>query len=221
MAKQDPPKTKVEIDVESLSKMSAEELQGQLAKFKEVLSSDTFKDKVDVHEALGLEKPVGAPKEDINKDKINELLPKYEQMRADLTEAGYKFEESKMSEAEKRAQERITKFAEAKFAEQKQDILKADKDFPVDLLEKADVDIDGKIALATAAKELVSRNSESIDKLKKELDNANSQLKEAKMMAPKPEAKDETGASKVKSVAAKFGVKYEGKPDPDSDNKNE
>src|SRR3990172_1843489 len=191
-----------------LKDLTKEELSDKLSSFKEVLKNANFKD-LDAYSLLGLDKPVPVKSDaEINQAKIAEIMPKFEALKTELVTAGYQFPtESKMSDGEKAILKKVEQQGVAKFAEQKQDLLKSDKDFPVDIIEKLEVPIEGKIAVMTAAREIVSRNSEAITTLKKELDVANAQIKEAKMMAPKEQEGDKTGAEKVKASKAKFGIK--------------
>ena len=122
-----------------------------------------------------------------------------------------------MSEADLIIVDRLEKISQAKFSEQKTDLLKSDKDFPIDVIEKLDIPIESRVTVMAAMKEVASRNTESTEKLQKEIDAKDAQLKDSKLSAPESsDPKD--GASRVKDMAAKFGLKQ---PDDTKDGKKD
>lgn len=214
--KQEIPK-KVE-DSKKLEDLSKEDFTIELAKFQEALKSDAFKD-VDAYDTLGLEAPKPEPtatekQKVINQETVERLLPAYEKSREELIAAGYEFKtsDSKMSDGEKEIHARLEKQAVAKFGEKKDEISKIDEDFDMTAIEALDITTDDKVAVAQVIKEAVSRNSESVAKIKGELDGVTSELQEVKMSSPQTkESKDQSGDDLVKSAMAKFGLKAEEK----------
>lgn len=179
--------------------------KAKLEAFKEAYKSEEFKD-IDLYKELGLEKPTVDEKVSMNKAVIESELPKYEQARAKLAEAGYKFEKVAMSESEKLIHEKIEKQSQAKFSEQQTDILKIDKDFPVEAISKMSIPTEDKVTIMATMKEVAVRNQEAIDKLTKELDITNESLKEAKLAAPEnPDKEDKTGEQAVASKLQEYG----------------
>lgn len=211
--KQEIPETKgTSLD---LSKLSPEEMKVELAKFQEALKGDAFKD-INAYEALGLEAPKADTSEErisqANRETIDRLLPAYNKVREELASAGFDFKssDSKMSEAEKEIHVRLEKQATAKFAEQKAEVTKIDPDFPTEIIEGLKISTDDKTIVMAGVKEVVSRNSEAVQKLKDELTKVTSELQTVKLSAPKedePEAL--TGDNKVSAAIAKFGLKVE------------
>lgn len=186
----------------SLDELSKEEVSQKLASFKEIL--DKHKD-IDVYELLGLEKP--SKNSEVDPKLAEDLTNKYNDIVSQMREAGVPIpKEAKMSEAERAINERLEKQAKAKFMEQKTEVLKIDKDFPVDVIEKADTSIDDKVTLMAIAREVASRNAEAISKLQKELDTVSAELKDAKLRAPEEEKKEKTGEEILKSKMKQFGL---------------
>ena len=217
MTKQETPEVKKE---NPYLKLDETGIKTELAKFSEALKSDTAKN-LDIADILGIKKSetpkdvttdsTPKPKEpSLDAEQIKRWTPIYENAKDALVEAGFKFEAtepltSKMSEAEKAVGERITKIATAKFSEQKTDLLKTDKDFPVEIIEKLDIPIEDKVIIMSSMKEVTSRNSEAVAKVQKELDVASKSLDETKILVPKPEEKND-GAKKVAELASKMGA---------------
>lgn len=214
MTKQEIPK--VESETKKLTDLSKEDFATELAKFQEALKSDSFKD-VDAYKALGLEAPKPEPtvtekQKAVNLETIERLIPAYEKVREELTAAGHEFKvsDSKMSDGEKEIHARLEKQAIAKFGEKKDEISKIDADFDLSAVEALDISTDDKVAVAQVIKEAVSRNSESITKIKDELDGVTSELKEVKMSSPQStKPTEQSGGDLVKSAMAKFGLKEE------------
>lgn len=213
MAKQEPPK--VETDAEKLSKLSADEMKSELAKFQEALKSDTFKD-LNTYEAIGLEEPKPEPSKEekdeaTNKATIERLLPAYTKSREELIKAGYDLseKETKMSDGEKEIHERLEKQALAKFAEQKSEVLKIDPDYPVKDIEDLPISTDDKVAIMTSQKAIAERNTEAVKKVQEELTKTSGELKEVKMSAPGEEDKPAPdGEGKIKEALAKMGAEF-------------
>jgi hypothetical protein len=194
--KLDPPATD-KPEVVDFSKLSGPE---KITAFKEALKSDDLKN-VDLYDTLGLDKPaVETPS--MNKEVIEKLLPEYESTRAKLAEAGYKFEEAKMSAVEQKFADKIEKQSQAKFAEQRTDILKIDADFPVDSVANMSIPTEDKVTVMATMREIAVRNQESVSGLKTELDTATAELKEAKLAAPDTDKTDERAGEDI--VNAKF-----------------
>lgn len=219
MTKQEPPET---VKDNPYTKLDSDGIKAELAKFSEALKSDVAKD-IDILKELKVEAPkldedpkkdipneAPKPEKKIDTDAIKSWTPIYENAKEALLEAGFKFEStepqtSKMSEAEKAVGERITKIATAKFSEQKTDLLKDDKDFPVEIIEKLDVPIEDRVIIMASMKEIVSRNSEAVAKVQKELDVASKSLEEAQIHVPKLEEKKD-GSNRLASIASKMGA---------------
>lgn len=196
MAKQEIPQ--VEKKLEELTK---EEMVERLASFKEVLKQDKFKD-IDLQSIFG----VTSKNTGVDPNLAQELINKYNDVVKQMNQLGIPVpKEVKMSEAERALAERIEKQAVAKFTEQRQEVLKLDPDFPIDIIDKLDVSTDDKIVLMSACRQVVQRNNEAIDKIRKELDNVNAQLKEVKMRAPQ-EPKDTESAETVDKYLKEFGL---------------
>ncbi len=223
MAKQSTPET---ID-NPYTKLDVDGVKTEIAKFKEALKSDAFKD-IDLAKELEVkakEVTSDSKNKTDTKDSKNEVKPDkkpeidvvaqkkwvgiYENAKEALTDTGYKFETvepstAKMSEAEKAIAERMDKISKAKFGEQKAEILKVDKDFPVEIIEKLDgVSIEDQVTIMSAMKEVASRNTDAVKKVQKELDEKAEIIKDAKFKAPEEakEAKD-----RVTAARAKFGL---------------
>jgi hypothetical protein len=196
LTKQDIPQV-ISQKEKSLSELSVEEFSEKLASFQEALKLDKFK-QIDPYEKLGLDKP--SKNTTVDPALVTELTNKYHDVVNQMTSFGIPIpKETKMSEAEKAIAERVEKHAQAKFSEQKHDVLKIDPDFPVDVIEKLDISTDDKIVMMGAFREVAERNQAAINKLKGELDVANEQLKEVKMRSPAEEKKDVTGKDIVES----------------------
>lgn len=224
MAKQTTPETIIE---NPYTKLDVDGVKAELAKFKEALKSDANKD-IDLAKEFDIKskedtsdsKNKEDTKDSKNEDKPEDVKPTidveaqkkwvgiYENAKEALTETGYKFETvepstAKMSEAEKAIEERMDKISLAKFGEQKGEILKVDKDFPVEIIEKLGVSIEDQVTIMSAMKEVASRNTEAVKKVQKELDEKAEIIKDAKFKAPEEakEAKD-----RVQAARAKFGL---------------
>ena len=207
----EPPKTKPEEN--PLTKLSPEEVESKLAQFQEALKDNKFKG-IDIYKAIGLEKPVEVnPEDEAKKVKIESLTKTYNESIDALKELGVdltpKPEESKMSEADKIISERLEKQGQAKFAEQKSDLLKQDPDYPIEIIEKLKLPIEDKLVIMAAQKEITQRNVDAIKTVKDELDVVVKERDDIKIGAPAEEKGDKTGADIVKEQAAKFGLKVE------------
>ena len=223
MTKQSTPET---VD-NPYTKLDVDGVKVEIAKFKEALKSDALKD-IDLAKELEVkpkdtsdsknkegtkdsknEDPKPDPKPEIDVVAQKKWVGIYENAKEALTDTGYKFETvepstAKMSEAEKAIAERMDKISEAKFGEQKGEILKVDKDFPVEIIEKLEsIPIEEKVLIMSAMKEVASRNTEAVKKVQKELDEKAEIIKDAKFKAPEEakEAKD-----RVSQARAKFGL---------------
>ena len=210
------------------TKLDVDGVKAELVKFQEALKSDANKD-IDLAKELNI-KPdestsdsknkEGKDKDSKNEEKPDEPKPTidveaqkkwigiYENSKEALLETGYKFETvepstAKMSEAEKAIAERMDKISQAKFGEQKGEILKVDKDFPVEIIEKLGVSIEDQVTIMSAMKEVASRNTEAVQKVQKELDEKAEIIKDAKFKAPE-EAKE--AKERVSQARAKFGL---------------
>jgi hypothetical protein len=187
--------------VTDFSKLSTEE---KIAAFKEATKSEDFKD-VDLYAKLGLDKPIVDDTASKNQAVIEAELPKYEESRAKLAEAGYKFEKVAMSETEKMFSEKIEKQSLAKFAEQQTHILKIDKDFPIEDIVKMSIPTEDKVTIMATLEGVAVRNQDSVDVLRKELDGATAQLKDAKLASPPGPEKDTSGEDRVTSKLKAWG----------------
>ncbi len=219
MTKQEPPATTKD---NPYSKLDTDGLKKELAKFSEALKSDVAKD-IDILKELKIDAPKldpdpkaniknEAPKSEkkLDTDAIKSWTPIYENAKEALLEAGFKFEKaepetSKMSEANQLVEKRITKIATAKFSEQKTGLLKVDKDFPVEIIEKLDIPVEDRVTIMASMNEVVSRNSEAVAKVQKELDVASKSLEEAQIHVPKLEEKKD-GANRIAEIASKMGA---------------
>jgi hypothetical protein len=188
--------------VVDFSKLSADE---KIAAFKEALSTEDFKE-VDLYAKLGLDKPV-VEKPSVNQEVIDELTPQYEEIRAKLAEAGYKFEEARMSETEKKIYDKVEKQAQANFAEHESELTKIDAEFPVESIAKLSIPTEDKNTVMVVLKDVAARFADGSANLKKELDSANAQLKEAKLAAPETDAETKDGESKVNAAMSEFNFK--------------
>ena len=222
----EPPKAKTQPDGKPLTELTKEEVETKLAEFQEALKDKKFEG-IDVYKAIGLERPTQVdPDAEAKKAKIEALTKTYDEAVDALKELGVdktpKPEASKMSEADKIIAERLEKQGQAKFTEQKSDLLKMDPDYPIEIIEKIDLPIEEKLVVMAAQKEITQRNIDSIKKIKDELDVVVKERDEVKMGAPAEEAKDKTGEEKVKEQMAKFGLKEEEDPsktDPEKKDK--
>lgn len=206
-----------------LLKLDPDEVKSKLAEFQEALKDEKFKG-IDIYKAIGLEKPVEVdPDAEAKKVKIETLTKTYKESVDALKELGVdltpKPEESKMSEADKIINERIEKQGQAKFAEQKTDLLKLDPDYPIEVIEKLDLPIEEKLTVMAAQKEITQRNVDSIKKVKDELDVVVKERDEVKMGAPAKEKEDKTGKEKVDEQIAKFGLEVEKPEEPKKEDK--
>jgi len=201
MAKQEIPEQVVDF-----SKLTTEE---KLAAFKEALSQDESFKNIDLAKELGIKAPEQVDETQVkNQEIIKETLPLYEEIRAKLAQAGYKFEESKMSEAELKVREITEKQSRAMFADASEAITNVDKDFPVEVIAKLSIPTEDKVIIAQAMKTVAVRNSEAVEKVQKELDAATAELKDARLGAPKPEDSEILeGSTKVSNALAAFGMK--------------
>jgi hypothetical protein len=205
LTKQEPPQT---IQQEKkLEELSVEEFSEKIASFQEALKLDKFKN-IDIYEKLGLEKP--SKNTDVDPKLAEDLTNKYNDIVGQMTKLGIEIPtQVKMSETERAIAERVEKHAQAKFSEQKQDVLKIDPDFPVDIIEKLKISTDDKIVMMSAFREVAERNQAAIKKVKTELDVVSSELKEVKMRAPAEEKKDRTGKEIVESKMKEWGLPIE------------
>ena len=222
----EPPKTEAPKD-KPLTELTPEEVETKLADFQEALKDKKFEG-IDIYKAIGLEKPPEVnPDEEAKKVKIEDLTKTYNDTVNSLKELGVdltpKPEASKMSEADKEIAKKVEKQGQAKFAEQKSELLKIDEDYPIEEIENLDLPVEEKLVVMAVQKEITQRNIDAIKKIKDELDNVVREQSEVKMGAP---AQEKTGADKVKAAMAKFGLKEEvtdepsntdtgKKPDPD------
>ena len=205
----EPPKTETKDN--PLTKLSPEEVESKLAEFQEALKDEKFKG-VDIYKAIGLERPVEVkPEDEAKKVEIESLTKTYKDSVDALKKLGVDIEpkqESKMSEADKIINERLEKQGQAKFAEQKSDLLKIDPDYPIEVIEKLDLPIEEKLVVMATQKEITQRNVDAIKTIKGELDVVVKEREDIKMGAPAKDD-DKTGKDKVSEQAAKFGLKVE------------
>ena len=193
------------------AKLDAEGLKNTLAQFQEALKGDAGKD-IDLAKTLGIEtKAPDTPVPSKNEAAIRKWIPIFENAKEALTDAGYKFDitepkTAKMSEAEKAVNERLETLAQAKFSELNSEILKIDKDFPVEIVSKLSTPTEHKVLILSAFKEVASRNQDAVLKVQKELDTAKKQIEDnAKFSTPGKE-KEQTGSEKVDQYMAKMGM---------------
>ena len=219
--------TKIETPKENTDKENPFVKEGKLdteliAKFQEALQSDAGKE-YDIVKEFKLTAVPDKIKPDTTtstEDQAAKDLEQkkwisiYENAHEALKDTGYKFENtepqtSKMSEAQVAVNERIEKIAEVKFMEAKSSVLAADKDFPVEILDKlTGMQTEDKALVMAAFKEVADRTVETTKKLQEELTTATTKLEDPKFSSPK-ETGPKTGKEKVEAMRAHFGIQKE------------
>ena len=179
----------------------------KLEVFKEALKGDDLKDTNLIKELdIKLPEPKAPEKISKNEEEIKRLLDVHEKTRDQLLELGHKFEEkkTKMSEAETIIYDKIEKNSQANLSEAIDALVKIDPDSPHEIVSKMSIPTEEKVIVAKAFKEMATRNQEAVKKIKDELDTAASELKDAKLSAPKKE-EDKTGKDIVDQALSKMG----------------
>lgn len=211
---------------ETVVDFSKLDIAAKLQMFKEVTQTDEFKkEKIDLAKELSIEAPKPEPVVDIavkNAEAIEKKLKEHEKTRSELLELGHKFDTSaKLSEAEQIIYDKIEKNSQAKLSESVTELIKLDADFPSEeILSKMSISTEDKLVVAAGYKEMIVRNSEAVLKIKKELDGATSELKDAKLASP-TEEEDKSGEERVSAMMEKLEIELVSDSPSKSDTKKD
>lgn len=198
-------KTETPEQVVDFSKLDS---SAKLEAFKEALKTDDTLKTLDLVKEFDIKLPDPTPVDKAvkNQEEIQSKLQEYEKTRGELAELGHKFEtQSQMSESEKIIYDKVEKNSQVNLSEAIDDLVKLDADSPHEIISKMSIPTEEKVIVAKAFKEMASRNSEAVKKIKDELDTAAAELKDAKLSAPQ-KVEDKTGKDKVDEQMSKMGM---------------